>query len=114
MTVFSDRRADLHVTVGKTRFVTKKLENVQRKVVQLATKATIVRKVKTNNPITNIVVDIISECGVIFTECDTMTFGRNCSQTCHCSNNEPCNKINGYCTSDCASGWIGNDCQTRA
>ena len=56
MTVFSDRRADLHVTVGKTRFVTKKLENVQRKVVQLATKATIVRKVKENNPISNVVV----------------------------------------------------------
>ena len=49
------------------------------------------------------------------TECTDGLFGENCKQTCHCENNDVCNKIYGTCpTGVCSPGYEEEDssCQT--
>ncbi|XP_062580546.1 multiple epidermal growth factor-like domains protein 6 isoform X2 [Saccostrea cucullata] len=39
-------------------------------------------------------------------ECKSGKFGKDCTSTCgHCSNDVPCNKVNGSCPENCAPGW---------
>ncbi|XP_059149648.1 receptor-type tyrosine-protein phosphatase kappa-like [Physella acuta] len=67
---------------------------------------------------------IISPC----TECPTGKFGKDCTSTCHCLNNELCNKNNGtcggwkcdrgytnipFCQDICPAGTFGLDCASR-
>ncbi|XP_033636799.1 tyrosine-protein kinase receptor Tie-1-like [Asterias rubens] len=45
------------------------------------------------------------------TECGDGTFGANCAQMCHCSDQATCNKTTGRCPGTCASGYKGINCQ---
>ncbi|XP_071490732.1 receptor-type tyrosine-protein phosphatase mu-like [Diadema antillarum] len=48
------------------------------------------------------------------TDCANGTYGAGCSQTCHCQSGL-CNRYSGVCrpteTSDCETGWSGDNCQ---
>ncbi|XP_071490731.1 uncharacterized protein [Diadema antillarum] len=48
------------------------------------------------------------------TDCVSGTYGAGCSQTCHCQSGL-CNRHSGLCspteTSDCETGWSGDNCQ---
>ncbi|KAJ8306526.1 LOW QUALITY PROTEIN: hypothetical protein KUTeg_017071 [Tegillarca granosa] len=45
--------------------------------------------------------------------CPSGRFGNNCMKECHClDSNEACDSILGICSSGCALGWDGFDCQT--
>lgn len=47
-------------------------------------------------------------------DCPTWRFGPNCEQECHCADiSEACDSILGICSSGCAQGWEGYNCQTR-
>ncbi|CAG5122600.1 unnamed protein product, partial [Candidula unifasciata] len=45
-------------------------------------------------------------------ECDYGYFGLECEQTCNCFFQEECFVSTGGCTSDCATGYLGKDCNT--
>ena len=50
---------------------------------------------------------------IFWVVCQDNKFGENCAKRCHCQSDEPCDVTTGECTSGCASGWHGSDCQTR-
>ena len=48
----------------------------------------------------------------ILKACLIGTFGGGCSQTCHCKNNDNCNREKGTCGSEgCELGYKGSNCQ---
>ena len=50
---------------------------------------------------------------VIFSACESGTFGPGCQQRCHCDGGALCD-ARGICPKmRCAKGWLGNTCQTR-
>lgn len=49
---------------------------------------------------------------ILFVECESGTFGNNCSSNCHC-NNQTCDPINGTCPdAGCRPGYKGGTCST--
>ncbi|XP_070192179.1 receptor-type tyrosine-protein phosphatase epsilon-like [Littorina saxatilis] len=42
------------------------------------------------------------------TECETGTYGHNCTQTCSAGCEDVCDKVSGHCT--CKPGWLGPAC----
>lgn len=53
-------------------------------------------------------------CNINNCNCPTWRFGPNCEQECHCADiSEACDSILGICSSGCAQGWEGYNCQTR-
>lgn len=51
---------------------------------------------------------------ILVLDCPTWRFGPNCEQECHCADiSEACDSILGICSSGCAQGWEGYNCQTR-
>ena len=49
------------------------------------------------------------------TECTDGKFGDNCTKTCHCENNDVCDKIHGICLNGCSPGYDEEEdssCQT--
>ncbi|XP_048255982.1 uncharacterized protein LOC124153060 isoform X4 [Haliotis rufescens] len=49
----------------------------------------------------------------MFTVCGDGSFGLNCALQCRCYNkSEACDKVTGRCSSGCAAGFTGDDCQT--
>nr|XP_011451000.2 receptor-type tyrosine-protein phosphatase kappa isoform X5 [Crassostrea gigas] len=52
-------------------------------------------------------------CNINNCNCPTWRFGPNCEQECHCADiSEACDSILGICSSGCAQGWEGYNCQT--
>ncbi|XP_078317103.1 receptor-type tyrosine-protein phosphatase kappa-like isoform X4 [Crassostrea virginica] len=52
-------------------------------------------------------------CNINNCNCPTWRFGPNCEQECHCADiSEACDSILGICSSGCAQGWDGYNCQT--
>ncbi|CAC5359746.1 unnamed protein product [Mytilus coruscus] len=46
--------------------------------------------------------------------CSSGRFGNNCEYECHCADqSEACEITNGKCSSGCAQGWNGFNCQTH-
>lgn len=45
-------------------------------------------------------------------ECPSGQYGLDCSERCsgYCTNNEPCDYVNGICPSGCQDGYIGTHC----
>ncbi|XP_056018914.1 receptor-type tyrosine-protein phosphatase kappa-like isoform X9 [Ostrea edulis] len=53
-------------------------------------------------------------CNINNCNCPTWRFGPNCEQECHCADiSEACDSILGICSSGCAQGWEGYNCQTQ-
>ncbi|XP_022315951.2 receptor-type tyrosine-protein phosphatase mu-like isoform X6 [Crassostrea virginica] len=53
-------------------------------------------------------------CNINNCNCPTWRFGPNCEQECHCADiSEACDSILGICSSGCAQGWDGYNCQTQ-
>ncbi|ESO82253.1 hypothetical protein LOTGIDRAFT_170165 [Lottia gigantea] len=48
---------------------------------------------------------------ILLTQC--VKFGPDGRYTCHCLNDEPCNKYSGFCNGGCANGWSGASCQKQ-
>ncbi|XP_046569026.1 multiple epidermal growth factor-like domains protein 10 isoform X6 [Haliotis rubra] len=45
-------------------------------------------------------------------ECQSRTFGVNCSSTCgHCVDDEPCHHVTRTCLKGCSPGWVSDTCQ---
>ncbi|XP_062618539.1 receptor-type tyrosine-protein phosphatase kappa-like isoform X3 [Saccostrea cucullata] len=52
-------------------------------------------------------------CNINNCNCPTWRFGPNCEKECHCADiSEACDSILGICSSGCAQGWEGYNCQT--
>ncbi|XP_062618540.1 receptor-type tyrosine-protein phosphatase T-like isoform X4 [Saccostrea cucullata] len=53
-------------------------------------------------------------CNINNCNCPTWRFGPNCEKECHCADiSEACDSILGICSSGCAQGWEGYNCQTQ-
>lgn len=52
-----------------------------------------------------------SDCSTVFP--GIPTFGENCTNRCHCINDEQCNITTGECENGCEFGWMGPKCQYR-
>ncbi|VDI78226.1 Hypothetical predicted protein, partial [Mytilus galloprovincialis] len=51
-------------------------------------------------------------CNINNCTCPAGLFGYNCEYECHCADqSEACGSISGKCSSGCAEGWHGLDCQ---
>ncbi|XP_053400473.1 multiple epidermal growth factor-like domains protein 10 [Mercenaria mercenaria] len=47
-------------------------------------------------------------------ECQIGHFGDECSQSCHCADDRPCDAVTGHCQSPiCKTGWIGLACNKQ-
>ncbi|XP_071800048.1 uncharacterized protein [Asterias amurensis] len=44
-------------------------------------------------------------------DCTAGKFGAGCTQTCHCQSGGTCDIYTGVCSSGCATGWYGVNCQ---
>ena len=42
--------------------------------------------------------------------CTGGSFGSECSGTCHCAEDGPCDTVTGDCAQGCADGWMGQAC----
>ena len=45
-----------------------------------------------------------------FLACTVGSFGTECSGTCHCADDGPCDVVTGECAQGCADGWMGQAC----
>lgn len=60
--------------------------------------------------------NLVSGCRSLLsvTDCPAGRFGNNCEHECHCADlSEACDSILGMCSSGCAQGWSGFNCQKR-
>ena len=49
---------------------------------------------------------------LLLVDCIGGRYGTTCGEDCgHCTNNDVCDKSNGYCPSGCSAGYKGNTCQ---
>ncbi|XP_023931632.1 receptor-type tyrosine-protein phosphatase T isoform X4 [Lingula anatina] len=53
-----------------------------------------------------------TSCSLRKCDCPAFRFGINCRSECHCSDEEEDCSLTGICSSGCADGWKGGDCQT--
>ncbi|XP_076117144.1 platelet-derived growth factor receptor alpha-like [Mytilus galloprovincialis] len=54
-------------------------------------------------------------CDINNCNCAAGQFGNNCEYECHCEDqSEACESVNGKCSSGCAQGWDGFNCQKPA
>ena len=46
-----------------------------------------------------------------FSDCRNGYFGVGCLKKCHCNEDSFCDDVSGNCSTGCAKGYTGSDCQ---